>query len=918
MAKTFPADPSEFVITDVGSTTTKALLFRRESGAWRCDRFETPTTVEKPHEDVAVGVRAALAGLERATGRRLLDSGAPCVPYLTTSSAGGGLSMVVTGLVEELTAETAERTALGAGAIVLGVIAMNDGRTPYRKIEDLRRLRPDMVLFCGGFDADALSGPVFLAELLVEAGLAPKLNPSSKLPVVYAGNVKAADSVRQSLGERFLFQSVPNVRPDLNVENLEPARRAIHALFMDHVMSQAPGYDTLRGWVAAPILPTPSAFAELLALVSKRDGRRVMAIDIGGATTDVFTAHDGEVFRTVSANLGLSYSLLNVARVAGVAPMRDLYHPHLTESELWNRIGNKHINPTRLARTPDEMRTEWAAAVTAIREAVREHLAIRSGADGEEGSARVDVNDLLRDRRELIPHHAALRLADYGLVIGSGGILSHSPRPAALAMLLDALAPSGAVEFAVDSEFMFPHLGALGRTNPALALELFRTLGLVRLGTTVCRAGAPVSIKARTARGRDFTLDVPAGAVKLAPLEPDDELHLTLTDGSAVTARGGQCGLVVDTRPRPITAGAAELLPADYVPRPRPESGPAEPAIVTGELTLRRELVIPGTVLVKPGDRVETATVVARSVRQFLRPMFLHVAEGLGVPPGGFEQYLLKKVGDEVGEGDVVARRKVGFLDHKTFHSPIAGRIEKLLPSGVVLVRERPEHAREFTAVQVAKEMGIEARDLAPYLRVEPGQEVDRGQWLAARMEDGFKFVASPVRGKVNRIDSYFGIVLIEPLLEELQVRAWLPGIVTETTDRGAVVANTGTVVQGAWGFGPEAAGPLSLDRVQKGAIVFSEFADSALVKSAHDQGAAGIVCAGLDLADVIDTPPAPTVVVLEGFGPQRLPPAVRELVTARAGRLALVDGFTQLRVGVRRPRLILPEPVGDRNAPAD
>jgi hypothetical protein len=177
-------------------------------------------------------------------------------------------------------------------------------------------------------------------------------------------------------------------------------------------------------------------------------------------------------------------------------------------------------------------------------------------------------------------------------------------------------------------------------------------------------------------------------------------------------------------------------------------------------------------------------------------------------------------------------------------------------------------------------------------------------------MEGGFKFVASPVRGKVNRIDKYFGIVLIEPLLEELQVRAWLPGIVTETTDRGAVVRNTGATVQGAWGCGGEAAGPLVLDRVEKGAIVFSEFADAALVKAAHEQGAAGIVCAGLDLIDVVDTPPAPTIVVLEGFGRQAMPPAVRELVTARAGRLALVDGFTQLRVGVRRPRLILPETV--------
>ena len=107
----FPPDPTEFCVTDVGSTTTKALLFFRKAGAWRCLRHETPTTVEKPHEDVTVGVLDALLGLEKQTGRTLVRDGAPAVPYLTTSSAGGGLAMVVTGLIYNLTAGTAHRAA---------------------------------------------------------------------------------------------------------------------------------------------------------------------------------------------------------------------------------------------------------------------------------------------------------------------------------------------------------------------------------------------------------------------------------------------------------------------------------------------------------------------------------------------------------------------------------------------------------------------------------------------------------------------------------------------------------------------------------------------------------------------------------------------------------------------------------------
>ena len=127
MAEThFPLSPTEFCITDVGSTTTKALLFLRRAGAWQCFRYETPTTVEKPHEDVTVGVLQALRGLEGLTGRTLVRDDAPAVPYLTTSSAGGGLAMVVTGLVYSMTAGTAHRAALGAGAGFVARTVDND------------------------------------------------------------------------------------------------------------------------------------------------------------------------------------------------------------------------------------------------------------------------------------------------------------------------------------------------------------------------------------------------------------------------------------------------------------------------------------------------------------------------------------------------------------------------------------------------------------------------------------------------------------------------------------------------------------------------------------------------------------------------------------------------------------------------
>jgi len=57
--------------------------------------------------------------------------------------------MMVAGVIKTMTAESANRAALGAGAIVMDAIAVDDERPHYVKIERIRNLRPDMILLLG-------------------------------------------------------------------------------------------------------------------------------------------------------------------------------------------------------------------------------------------------------------------------------------------------------------------------------------------------------------------------------------------------------------------------------------------------------------------------------------------------------------------------------------------------------------------------------------------------------------------------------------------------------------------------------------------------------------------------------------------------------------------------------------------------
>jgi len=175
-----------------------------------------------------------------------------------------------------------------------------------------------MILLSGGTDQGNIKTVVEISELIKAANPRPRLGMNYKLPVIYAGNKKASGEIEKNLDKVSALTVVPNLRPTLERENLGPARDKIHDLFMEHVMAQAPGYKKLMAMTDAPIMPTPGAVGHIMQIIARNEKITVVGVDIGGATTDIFSVfRDLEtkepVFnRTVSANLGMSYSISNV------------------------------------------------------------------------------------------------------------------------------------------------------------------------------------------------------------------------------------------------------------------------------------------------------------------------------------------------------------------------------------------------------------------------------------------------------------------------------------------------------------------------------------------------------------------------------------------------------------------------------
>lgn len=587
-----PEDIRRIVATDCGSTTTKAILIElNEEGNYRLvARGEAPTTVERPFEDVTIGVLNSITELEEITettvpekfqkGRRKLikddkvwrlykegkktderkDPLEASELYVSTSSAGGGLQMMVAGVVKAMSAESAERAALGAGAILMDTLAVDDGRKEYQKVERLRQLRPDIILMSGGTDGGTKSHLIEMAEVVRRADPKPRFG-DMKLPIIYAGNTAAREEVKAVLGEGISVKIVDNLRPTLDRENLDPARDEIHEMFLEHVMQQAPGYNKLLEWTSEEVMATPNAVGKLMKTYADQEKLNLLGVDIGGATTDVFSVFGGIYNRTVSANLGLSYSICNVLKETGIENIARWLPFEADPADIRNRLRNKMIRPTTIPQTYEDLLIEHGVAREALRLAFLHHKTLARGLTGS--AQQRDVGQIFDQKAS---GDTLVKMLDLDMIIGSGGVLSHAPKRAQSAlMMMDAYQPEGITMLTVDSIFMMPHLGVLSEHHYEAAKQVFEYDCIVKCGHCIAPVGtAKEGEPCVTVKGGSVNEAVAFGTIKVIPLARGEFLDLTIEPSKSFDVgagkgkplsqklEGGTVGIIIDARGRPF------------------------------------------------------------------------------------------------------------------------------------------------------------------------------------------------------------------------------------------------------------------------------------------------------------------------------------------------------------------------------
>jgi len=253
----------------------------------------------------------------------------------------------------------------------------------------------------------------------------------------------------------------------------------------------------------------------------------------------------------------------NVMAEAGIENILRWVPFDVDELELRNRIKNKMIRPTTIPQSLEDLVIEQAISREALRLAFDQHKMLATSLKGVQTERT--ISDIMAQSQS---GATLVNLMDLGLLVGSGGVLSHAPRRVqAAAMMIDAFLPEGLTQLAVDSIFMAPQLGVLSTVHEQAAAEVFERDCLIRLGAVLAplghgKPGQPCLTVEIASDGPPVNRKVGFGELVLLPLPAEGEARITaapergfdlgLGKGKPLEARipGGVVGLIVDTRGR--------------------------------------------------------------------------------------------------------------------------------------------------------------------------------------------------------------------------------------------------------------------------------------------------------------------------------------------------------------------------------
>ena len=449
------------LLIDFGSTYTKVTAVDLEAEAI----LGTAAAYTTVQTDINDGLQAALAKLEEKTGKLAFDECYAC------SSAAGGLRMVTSGLVPELTGEAARLASLGAGAKVIGVYAF---QLTEDDLEDIAAQKPDIFLLVGGTDGGNTECILHNARMLAQL--------KGNFPVIIAGNRTAARECQRILKDYETY-ICPNVMPKFGTLQIEPTQKQIRDLFLGRIV-QAKGLSKATALLSDIMMPTPSAVLQAMELLSQGcEGEagigELIAVDVGGATTDIYSIADGmpehmttvfkglpEPFakRTVEGDIGMRYSIQGIVDAA--------------TPEVISRLSG--LSKTRVAELVEYLKEHTDIVPNGDPELEALDFALASSAIAEAVTRHAGTIEETYTMMGLTYVQSGKNLTKVKNTVVTGGSLIHTKRTEQIAAhaLFDPAKPASlrpkTADVWVDRKYILAAMGLLSSHYPAVALRIMK------------------------------------------------------------------------------------------------------------------------------------------------------------------------------------------------------------------------------------------------------------------------------------------------------------------------------------------------------------------------------------------------------------------------------------------------------------
>lgn len=449
------------ILFDFGSTFTKsAVISKEEKAVVFTTRY--PSTVK---EDAQIAMEQCLSDIEKEIGKTAVQN----AEKYASSSAAGGLRIVVVGLTYNLSISAGRNAAFGAGAKIIHVTS---GALTKEEVEKIEAMPAEMILLCGGYENGNQTIIRHNAEMIAKSQIS--------CPVIYGGNSQIAQEIRAKLlqNKKECFQA-PNVIPQVGVLDIDVAEEIIRHLFMNRIVDMK-GLGDIIQRVDGPIVPTPAAVLDAGMLMSQGvpgcEGLgELMIVDIGGATTDIHSyaehtpyggarlvgADEPYARRTVEGDLGMRESSDVLVRELGV----DFFAEEIgvPEKTIRESIGRRVHNTKFLPENPTEKRIDQLIAESAAYLAARRHAGV------------IEHKSSNYCRR--IQH--GKNLTHVQTIIGTGGPIINSENPEAILKHVlrrekgekDALLPSSG-DFVIDENYILYAVGLLSYIDKNLAFDV--------------------------------------------------------------------------------------------------------------------------------------------------------------------------------------------------------------------------------------------------------------------------------------------------------------------------------------------------------------------------------------------------------------------------------------------------------------